>query len=102
MPGKMARSDPRPAFGLPEVLVAVSTSRLSCKRAGKTRTLMPVGDSSGESRINSALATASAAPACRIHLCHGLAGLDRRGFRLRVDPDRSTLPPPVRVKVTPQ
>ena len=31
------------AFGLPEVLVAVSTSRLSCKRAGKTRTLMPVG-----------------------------------------------------------
>jgi hypothetical protein len=37
------------AFGLPEVLVAVSTSRLSCKRAGETRTLMPVWDSSGES-----------------------------------------------------
>jgi hypothetical protein len=37
-----SRSDPRPAFGLPEVLVAVSTSRLSCKRAGKTQTLMPV------------------------------------------------------------
>src|SRR5262249_24735397 len=36
------------AFGLPEVLVAVSASRLSCKRAGKTRTLMPVWDSSGE------------------------------------------------------
>src|SRR5262245_47211967 len=36
------------AFGLPEVLVAVSTSRLSCKRAGKTRTLTPVWDSSGE------------------------------------------------------
>ena len=51
MPGKMARSDPRPAFGLPEVLVAVSTSRLSCKRAGQTRTLMPVGDSSGESGL---------------------------------------------------
>ena len=31
MPGKMVR------FGLPEVLVAVSTSRLSCKRAGKRR-----------------------------------------------------------------
>jgi hypothetical protein len=43
MPGKMARSDPRPAFGLPEVLVAVSTPRLSCKRAGETRTLMPFG-----------------------------------------------------------
>src|SRR5262245_49692793 len=39
------------AFGLAEVLVPVSTSRLSCKRAGKTRTLMPVWDSSGESRI---------------------------------------------------
>jgi Transposase DDE domain group 1 len=39
------------AFGLPEVLVAVSTSRLSCKRAGKTRTLMPIWHSSGESRI---------------------------------------------------
>jgi len=51
MPGKMARSDPDQAFGLPEVLVAVSTSRLSCKRAGKTRTLMPVWDSSGESRL---------------------------------------------------
>src|SRR5499433_4446620 len=38
------------AFGLPEMLVAVSTSRLPCKRAGKTRTLMPVWDSSGESR----------------------------------------------------
>src|SRR5215813_1637915 len=40
------------AFGLPEVLVAVSTSDLSCKRAGKTRTLMAVWDSSGESRFN--------------------------------------------------
>src|SRR5262249_11424703 len=39
------------AFGLPEVLVAVSTSRLSCKRAGKTRTLTPVWDASGESRL---------------------------------------------------
>src|ERR1700751_3740725 len=39
------------AFGLPEVLVAVSTPRLSCKRARKTRTLMPVWDSSGESRL---------------------------------------------------
>src|SRR5262250_1722857 len=38
------------AFGLPAVLVAVSTSRLSCKRSGKTRTLIPVWDSSGESR----------------------------------------------------
>jgi hypothetical protein len=40
------------ACGLSEVLVAISASRLSCKRAGKTRTLMPVWDSSGESRIS--------------------------------------------------
>jgi hypothetical protein len=51
MPGKMARPDPRPNARFTEVLVAVSTSRLSCKRAGKTRTLMPVWDSSGESRF---------------------------------------------------
>src|SRR6516164_8204739 len=51
------------AFGLPEVLVAVSTSRLSCKRAGKTRTLMPVWDSSGESRLNADLWRAGKFPA---------------------------------------
>src|SRR5499433_1767032 len=50
MPGKWPDQTLDQAFGLPEVLVAVSTSRLSCKRAGKTRTLMPVWDSSGESR----------------------------------------------------
>src|SRR5262249_39284533 len=44
---------PSTKLGLPEVLVAVGTSRLSCKRAGKTRTLMPVWDSSGESRFKS-------------------------------------------------
>jgi hypothetical protein len=32
-------------------LVTISTSRLSCKSAEKTRTLMPVWDSSGESRF---------------------------------------------------
>ena len=42
MPRKMARSDPRPSVRVTRVLVAVSTSRLSCKRAGETRTLMPV------------------------------------------------------------
>ena len=52
---KMARSDPDQALGLPEVLVAVCTSRLSCKRAGKTRTLMLVWDSSGEFRLDSIL-----------------------------------------------
>jgi hypothetical protein len=51
MPGKSSDQTLEQAFGLPEVLVAVSTSRLSCKRAGKTRTLMPVLDSSGESQL---------------------------------------------------
>jgi hypothetical protein len=37
MPGKMARSDPRPSFGLPELLVAIHTSRQSCSKAGKAR-----------------------------------------------------------------
>src|SRR6516164_9490641 len=50
--GKMPDQTLDQAFRLPEVLVAVSASRLSCKRAGKTRTLMPVWDSSGESRLN--------------------------------------------------
>src|SRR5262249_53503116 len=34
MPGKMARSDARPSVRVTRALVAVSTSRLSCKRAG--------------------------------------------------------------------
>jgi hypothetical protein len=51
MPVKIARSTPRLAFGLPEVLVAVSTSRLSCCKAGKARIFTPVRESSGESRL---------------------------------------------------
>jgi hypothetical protein len=52
MPGKMARSDPRPAFGLPGLLVAIHTSRQSCCKAGKVRIFTPVRESSGESRIS--------------------------------------------------
>jgi hypothetical protein len=50
MPGKWPDQTLDRALGLPEVLVAVGTSRLSCKRAGKTRTLMPVWEACGESR----------------------------------------------------
>ena len=42
MPAKMARSAPRPPFGLPKVMVAVRTSRLSCWKAGKARIFTPV------------------------------------------------------------
>jgi len=52
MPGKMARSDPRLSVRVTRGAGSGHTSRLSCKRAGKTRTLMPVWDSSGESRFN--------------------------------------------------
>ena len=51
MPGKMARSAPRPPFGLPDALVAVHTSRLSCRKAGKARIFTPVRESSGESQF---------------------------------------------------
>src|SRR5262245_64100492 len=42
--GKLPDQTLDQAFGLPEVLVAVSTSRLTCERDGKTRTLLPVWD----------------------------------------------------------
>jgi hypothetical protein len=51
MPGKMARSALRPPFGLPDAPVAVRTSLLSCRKAGKARIFTPVWDSSGESRF---------------------------------------------------
>jgi hypothetical protein len=51
MPGKMARSVPRSPFGLPEVRVAVCTSRQSCRKAGKARRFTRHRRSSGESRM---------------------------------------------------
>ena len=36
MPVKIAKSAPRPSFGLPELLVAIHTSRQSCYKAGKS------------------------------------------------------------------
>ena len=51
MPGKMARSDPRPSFGLPDLLVAIHTSRQSCSKAGKAQMFALVWESSGESRL---------------------------------------------------
>jgi hypothetical protein len=51
MPAKMARSAPRPPFGLPELTVAIRTSLLSCGKVGKTRVFMPVREPFGKSRI---------------------------------------------------
>ena len=48
MPAKIARSTPRPSFGLPELLVAIHTSRQSCSKTGKARIFPPGQESSGE------------------------------------------------------
>ena len=52
MPVKVARSASRRSFGLPELLVAIHTSRQSCCKAGKARIFTPIWESSGKSRIN--------------------------------------------------
>ena len=51
MPLKIARSAARPSFGLPELLVAIHTSRQSCSKAGKAQMFALVWESSGESRL---------------------------------------------------
>jgi hypothetical protein len=61
MPGKMARSAPRPPFGLPEVLVAIHTSRQPCRKAGKAPIFTPIRESSGESRVNGSRTLVNAA-----------------------------------------
>ena len=52
MPAKIARLATRPPFWIPEVSVAVRSSRLSCSKAEKTRIFMADRQSSGESRLN--------------------------------------------------
>jgi hypothetical protein len=42
MPAKMARSAPRPLFGLPEVTVAVRIALLPCRESGKPRVFTAV------------------------------------------------------------
>ena len=54
--GENSRSAARPPFGLPEMLVAVHTSRLSCREAEKAPIFTPVQESSGESKLNGAIA----------------------------------------------
>ena len=52
MPGKMARSTPRPSFGLRELLVASHISRLAPRDAAKSLLSTLVSESSGECRLN--------------------------------------------------
>jgi hypothetical protein len=51
MPRKMAKLAPRPPFGLPEVRVAVCTSRRSCGKAGRAQIFTAVRKPSGESQF---------------------------------------------------
>src|SRR5262249_9037383 len=50
MPVKIARSTPRPSFGLPELLVASHISRLAFRDAAKSLLSTLVSESSGECR----------------------------------------------------
>jgi hypothetical protein len=50
MPAKIAQISPWIVFGMPEVTVAVRTSLLSCRKAGKPPVFTPVRESSGKSR----------------------------------------------------
>src|SRR6516162_8038811 len=52
MPVKIARSTPRPSFGLPELLVASHISRLASRDAAKSLLSTLVSESSGECRLN--------------------------------------------------
>jgi hypothetical protein len=60
MPAEIARSALGRRSGCPEVTVAVRTSLLSCRKAGKPRISKPVRESSGESRVNLAATSAPA------------------------------------------
>ena len=50
MPAKIARSTPRPSFGLPELLVAIHISRQASNDAAKSLPSTLVSESSGECR----------------------------------------------------
>src|SRR5215813_7442412 len=57
MPVKIARSTPRPSFGLPELLVASHISRLAFRDAAKSLLSTLVSESSGECRTKGMAAT---------------------------------------------
>src|SRR6516164_545736 len=66
MPVKIARSTPRPSFGLPELLVASHISRLASRDAAKSLLSALVSESSGECRVKPMLVVAAAVPLRRV------------------------------------
>jgi hypothetical protein len=72
MPVKIARSTPRPSFGLPELLIAIHTSRQSCCKVGKARIFTPVRGHPGNPGLN--------------HLHRNLGGIADRRWAVAVIP----------------
>jgi hypothetical protein len=68
MPVKTARSATRSSFGLPELLMAIHTSRQSCSKAGKSANICVSWESSGESRLMRC--------GCSLRLCGDLKARD--------------------------
>ena len=64
MPGKMARSAPRPPFGLAAVPVTVGTSRLSCGKAVKREYSRQFGSHPGNPGLAFIALLADYRPSC--------------------------------------
>jgi hypothetical protein len=73
MPVEIARSTPRPSFGLPELLVASHISRLASRDAAKSLLSTLVSESSGECRFSCWLAANQSAPRLELRLAIGQA-----------------------------
>ena len=70
MPGKMARSAPRPPFRLAAVPVTVGTSRLSCGKAVKREYSRQFGSHPGNPGLTNKARGYCAAPAPPLVLTH--------------------------------
>ena len=78
MPVKIARSTPRPSFGLRELLVASHISRLASRDAAKSLLSTLVSESSGECRFKSARGEDCARKNRQFEPKNATPGLDRR------------------------
>lgn len=87
MPGKMAKSAPRPAFGLPEGPVAVCTSRRSCRTPKKRENSHQFGSHLGNPGL---VDTAPAMPRAR---CVSVALTRLRQSNRRPRPKSADEPP---------
>ena len=84
MPVKIARSTPRPSFGLPELLVAIHTPRQSCGKAGidpdRGALLVPVNEDERLAGSDLLVRQPHPVPASKVHE-HQCPGQRRRPAR---------------------